>query len=76
MFVFHPSTHLFVCQTYFQCMIFMHVKCTNLSMNKFCMNFTINSSYAKFVMWIGKQQNKLEKTKRKKYEKNKQEKHL
>jgi hypothetical protein len=40
------------------------------------MIFTINSSYAKFVMWIGKQQNKLEKTKRKKYEKNKQEKHL
>jgi hypothetical protein len=51
-FILHLSTHLFLCQTCFQHMIFT-CKCMNLWMNEFhSMILIINSMYVKFVMQV------------------------
>jgi len=48
-FVLYSSTHLFMCQTCFQCMIFV-CKMYNLWMNEIRTIFIINLLHAKFMM--------------------------
>jgi hypothetical protein len=47
-FIFHLSTHLFIYQTCFQCIIFMCKMCESMN-EKLYMIFIINLSYVKFV---------------------------